>query len=190
MSIDPSFNPTSLLRELFASAIDAAHPRQVLADYLPEDRSGRVIVIGAGKAAAAMAEVVERSWQGEVSGLVVTRYAHGYPTRRIRVLEASHPVPDAAGARAAAALLDVARGAGADDLVLFLVSGGGSSLTTLPAAGLTLDALLAETGGPDQLPADPGASKHRRHRVCLVNSQTNLPKLHSHIRLTYHCFLH
>jgi hypothetical protein len=79
MSVDPQ----QLLRELFATAIDAAHPQQVLEAHLPTDRSGRVIVIGAGKAAAAMARVVERCWQGEVSGLVVTRYGHGAPCRRI-----------------------------------------------------------------------------------------------------------
>ena len=79
MSVDPQH----LLRALFATAIDAAHPRQVLEPYLPTDRSGRVIVIGAGKAAAAMALVVENAWQGEVSGLVVTRYGHGAPCKKI-----------------------------------------------------------------------------------------------------------
>ncbi len=93
MSVDPQ----QLLRELFATAIDAAHPQHVLERYLPSDRSGRVIVIGAGKAAAAMAQVVERCWQGEVSGLVVTRYGHGAPCQKIEIVEAAHPVPDAAG---------------------------------------------------------------------------------------------
>jgi glycerate-2-kinase len=134
------------LRQVFEAAIASADPRQVLARHLPERPRGRVIVLGAGKSAAVMAAAVEAAWpDAPIEGLVVTRYAHGYPTRRIRVLEASHPVPDAAGAKAAAALLEVARGAGAgaDDLVLFLVSGGGSSLTTLPAPGLTLDDLIA-----------------------------------------------
>jgi len=131
------------LRQVFDAAIASADPRQVLARHLPERPRGRVIVLGAGKSAAVMAASVEAAWpDAPIEGLVVTRYAHGYPTRRIRVVEASHPVPDAAGARAAAALLEVARGAGADDLVLFLVSGGGSSLTTLPAPGLTLDDLI------------------------------------------------
>ena len=102
MSVDPQH----LLRELFATAIDAAHPRQVLEPYLPADRSGRVIVIGAGKAAAAMALVVENCWQGEVTGLVVTRYGHGAPCKKIEVVEAAHPVPDAAGLAVAKRVLE------------------------------------------------------------------------------------
>ncbi|WP_324734237.1 glycerate kinase type-2 family protein [Pseudomonas paeninsulae] len=131
-------DPQSLLRELFASAIDAAHPRQVLADYLPDDRSGRVIVIGAGKAAAAMAEVIEREWQGEVSGLVVTRYEHGANCSRIEVVEAAHPVPDDAGERVARRVLELVSNLTESDRVIFLLSGGGSSLLALPAAGITL----------------------------------------------------
>jgi hydroxypyruvate reductase len=138
MPIDPSFNPTSLLRELFASAIDAAHPRQVLADYLPADRSGRVIVIGAGKAAAAMAEVIEREWQGEVSGLVVTRYEHGANCKKIEVVEAAHPVPDDAGERVARRVLELVSNLNEEDKVIFLLSGGGSSLLALPAEGISL----------------------------------------------------
>lgn len=138
MSIDPSFHPTSLLRELFAAAIDAAHPRQVLADYLPDDRSGRVIVIGAGKAAAAMAEVIEHEWQGEVSGLVVTRYEHGAHCRKIEVVEAAHPVPDDAGERVARRVLELVSNLAESDKVIFLLSGGGSSLLALPADGITL----------------------------------------------------
>ena len=134
MSIDPQ----SLLRELFASAIDAAHPRQVLADYLPADRSGRVIVIGAGKAAAAMAEVIEREWQGEVSGLVVTRYEHGANCKKIEVVEAAHPVPDDAGERVARRVLELVSNLAESDRVIFLLSGGGSSLLALPADGITL----------------------------------------------------
>lgn len=131
-------DPQSLLRELFASAIDAAHPRQVLADYLPAERSGRVIVIGAGKAAAAMAEVIEREWQGEVSGLVVTRYEHGANCSRIEVVEAAHPVPDDAGERVARRVLELVSNLTESDRVIFLLSGGGSSLLALPAAGITL----------------------------------------------------
>ncbi|MDX1725373.1 MAG: glycerate kinase [Pseudomonas sp.] len=134
MSIDPQ----SLLRELFASAIDAAHPRQVLADYLPADRSGRVIVIGAGKAAAAMAEVIEREWQGEVSGLVVTRYEHGANCKKIEVVEAAHPVPDDAGERVARRVLQLVSNLTESDRVIFLLSGGGSSLLALPADGISL----------------------------------------------------
>lgn len=134
MSIDPK----SLLRDLFATAIDAAHPRHVLADHLPSDRSGRVIVIGAGKAAAAMAEVVEREWQGEVSGLVVTRYEHGANCQKIEVVEAAHPVPDDAGERVARRVLELVSNLQESDRVIFLLSGGGSSLLALPAAGISL----------------------------------------------------
>lgn len=133
-----SIDPPSLLRELFASAIDAAHPRHVLADHLPADRSGRVIVIGAGKAAAAMAEVVEREWQGEVSGLVVTRYEHGAACQKIEVVEAAHPVPDDAGERVARRVLQLVSNLQESDRVIFLLSGGGSSLLALPAEGITL----------------------------------------------------
>jgi hydroxypyruvate reductase len=131
-------DPHSLLRDLFATAIDAAHPRQVLADYLPSERSGRVIVIGAGKAAAAMAEVVEREWQGEVSGLVVTRYGHGAHCQKIEVVEAAHPVPDDAGERVARRVLELVSNLSESDRVIFLLSGGGSSLLALPAEGISL----------------------------------------------------
>lgn len=131
-------DPQSLLRELFASAIDAAHPRQVLADHLPADRSGRVIVIGAGKAAAAMAEVIEAHWQGEISGLVVTRYEHGAHCQKIEVVEAAHPVPDAAGLAVAQRVLALVSDLEASDRVIFLLSGGGSSLLALPAEGISL----------------------------------------------------
>ncbi len=133
-----SFDPQSLLRDLFATAIDAAHPRQVLADHLPADRSGRVIVIGAGKAAAAMAEVIEQEWQGKISGLVVTRYGHGANCRRIEVVEAAHPVPDAAGLETAQRVLKLVSGLSESDRVIFLLSGGGSSLLALPAEGISL----------------------------------------------------
>jgi len=134
MSVDPQ----QFLRDLFATAIDAAHPRQVLEAHLPADRSGRVIVIGAGKAAAAMAEVVERAWQGEVRGLVVTRYGHGASCSKIEVVEAAHPVPDAAGLAVAKRVLEMVSDLSADDRVIFLLSGGGSALLALPAEGLTL----------------------------------------------------
>ncbi|KFX69324.1 hydroxypyruvate reductase [Pseudomonas taeanensis MS-3] len=131
-------DPHSLLRDLFATAIDAAHPRQVLADYLPSERSGRVIVIGAGKAAAAMAEVVEKEWLGEVSGLVVTRYGHGAHCQKIEVVEAAHPVPDDAGERVARRVLELVSNLTESDRVIFLLSGGGSSLLALPAEGISL----------------------------------------------------
>ncbi|GGU65194.1 glycerate kinase [Pseudomonas laurentiana] len=134
MSVDPQH----FLRELFATAIEAAHPRHVLEPHLPSDRTGRVIVIGAGKAAAAMAEVVEKNWQGEVSGLVVTRYGHGASCSKIEVVEAAHPVPDAAGLAVAKRVLAMVSDLSADDRVIFLLSGGGSALLALPAEGLTL----------------------------------------------------
>ncbi|MDZ5601656.1 glycerate kinase [Pseudomonas sp. RP23018S] len=134
MSVDPQ----TLLRTLFDAAIAAAHPRQVLVPHLPADRTGRVIVIGAGKAAAAMAEVVEKSWQGEVSGLVVTRYGHGASCQKIEVVEAAHPVPDAAGLAVAERVLAMVSNLGESDRVIFLLSGGGSALLALPAEGLTL----------------------------------------------------
>ena len=133
-----TFDPQRLLRDLFATAIAAAHPRQVLADHLPADRSSRVIVIGAGKAAAAMAEVIEQEWQGEVSGLVVTRYEHGADCKKIEVVEAAHPVPDDAGERVARRVLELVSHLSEDDRVIFLLSGGGSSLLALPAEGISL----------------------------------------------------
>jgi len=132
------------LRRLFDAAVASADPRAVLARHLPEPPAGRVLVLGAGKSAAVMAAAVEAAWpDADLSGLVVTRYGHAHPTKRIEVAEASHPVPDEAGAAAARRMLDLATAAGPGDLVLFLVSGGGSSLTTLPAPGLSLADLIA-----------------------------------------------
>jgi glycerate 2-kinase len=107
--------------------------------HLPAPPRGRTVVVGAGKAAAAMAQAVEAHWRGPLSGLVVTRYGHGAPCKRIEVVEAAHPVPDAAGRRAASRILETVHGLTPDDLVLCLVSGGGSALLAAPAAGLTLE---------------------------------------------------
>ena len=129
----------SLLREMFAAAVAAASPERVVAAHLPPPPKGRVLVLGAGKASAAMAAAVERAWpEADLSGLVVTRYGHGADCRRIEVVEAAHPHPDAAGEAAARRILDLAKAAGPDDLVLCLISGGGSALLALPAPGLTL----------------------------------------------------
>jgi glycerate 2-kinase len=132
----------ALLRELFDAAVAAADPAHCLPHWLPGPPAGRLVIVGAGKAAAAMAAAVEAHWRGDlerISGIVVTRYGHGLPTRRIEVVEASHPAPDAAGQRAAARLLQAVHGLTADDLVLVLLSGGGSALLAAPMAGITLD---------------------------------------------------
>ena len=131
-------DPRSLLRAMFDAAIAAALPDKSLPTFLPQPPKGRTIVIGCGKAAASMARAVEDHWPGPLSGLVVTRYGHRVPTRHIEVVEASHPVPDEAGRQAAQRMLESVQGLQSDDLVLFLVSGGGSALMSLPAPGLTL----------------------------------------------------
>lgn len=126
------------LRALFDAALAAADPYRTLAPALPAAAPGRTVVVGAGKASAAMARAFETLWPGELSGLVVTRHGHGVPCERIEIVEASHPVPDAAGQAAAQRVLDLARGLGAGDQLVFLVSGGGSALLALPAPGITL----------------------------------------------------
>jgi len=123
---------------MFDAAIAAALPDRSLPAYLPKPPKGRTLVVGCGKAAASMAKAVEDHWKGELSGLVVTRYGHKARTRKIEVVEAAHPVPDLAGREAAERILKLVQGLSADDLVLFLVSGGGSALLALPAPGLTL----------------------------------------------------
>jgi hydroxypyruvate reductase len=134
MTIDPKF----LLRRMFDAAIARAMPDKCLPPFLPHPPKGQTIVVGAGKAAATMARAVEEHWRGELSGLVVTRYGHHAPTKHIQVVEAAHPVPDVAGREAAERILKMVQGLSADDLVLCLISGGGSALLTLPAPGLTL----------------------------------------------------
>lgn len=130
--------PAGLLRILFDAAVAAADPVLCVPPHLPADREGRLIVVGAGKAAAAMAQAVEAHWRGPLDGLVVTRYGHARPCRRIEVVEASHPLPDAAGARAAARILARLRGLSPADRVLVLISGGGSALLAAPAPVLDL----------------------------------------------------
>ncbi|WP_158818405.1 glycerate kinase [Methylocapsa sp. S129] len=128
----------ALLRAMFDAAVNAAAPALCVPPCLPAPPKGRTIVVGAGKAAAAMAAAVEAHWQGPLEGLVVTRYGHSAPTTRIKVVEASHPVPDVAGPAAARAILDLVKGVGPDDLVLCLISGGGSALLALPDGDITL----------------------------------------------------
>src|SRR5271170_291990 len=128
----------TLLRDMFDAAVAAASPALCVPKHLPKPPKGRTVVVGAGKAAAAMAAAVEANWSGPIEGLVVTRYGHAVPCRHIEVIEAAHPVPDAAGREAARRILDTVRGLGSDDLVLCLLSGGGSSLLSLPADGISL----------------------------------------------------
>ena len=131
-------NPREKLRRLFDVAIAAADPALCVPPYLPPDDGGRLIVIGAGKASAAMARAVEQHWSGRLDGLVVTRYGHGVPCERIRIVEAAHPVPDAAGEAAALSIFELVSGLNEGDRVLALISGGGSALLAAPAPGVTL----------------------------------------------------
>jgi glycerate 2-kinase len=128
-----------LLREMFDAAVAAALPALCVPRHLPSPPKGRTVVVGAGKAAAAMAAAVEANWSGPIEGLVVTRYGHSVPCRYVEVVEAAHPVPDAAGRKAARRILDEVNGLAPDDLVLCLLSGGGSALLALPAGGVTLE---------------------------------------------------
>jgi hydroxypyruvate reductase len=129
----------ALLKALFDAAVAAAQPNKCIPPHLPAAPRGRLIVVGAGKASAAMARAVEQHWPGKLDGLVVTRYGYAVPCERIEIVEAAHPVPDAAGLDAAARMLELVSGLKADDTVLCLVSGGGSSLLPLPLAGITLE---------------------------------------------------
>jgi glycerate 2-kinase len=143
------------LRGVFAAAVAAADPAKVLAGFLPAPVAGRNVVVGAGKAAAAMAVALEAAWgDSDFEGVVVTRYGHVAPTRRIKVIEAAHPVPDANSERGARALMAAVAGLRADDQVVALMSGGASSLLVLPVAGVTLEdkvflnKALLESGAP------------------------------------------
>jgi glycerate 2-kinase len=137
--------PRDVLRSLFASALQAADPMRCVPAHLPDIReTGRVVVIGAGKASAAMARAVEteagaQGWLSRLEGLIVTRYQHGVACERIEVVEASHPVPDAAGHAAARRVLDLVSGLSAEDTLICLMSGGGSALLALPADGVSAE---------------------------------------------------
>jgi glycerate 2-kinase len=133
-------DPRALLLESFRAAVAAADPLVIVPSHLPPPPRGRTLVIGAGKAAASMAAAVERHWPRDaaLSGLVITRYAHSLPTERVRVVEAGHPVPDESGEVAAREILAEVRTLGEDDLLLALVSGGGSSLLSLPAGSVSM----------------------------------------------------
>jgi hydroxypyruvate reductase len=140
-------NPRALLLDSFNSAVAAADPLRIVAAHLPGPPAGKTLVVGAGKAAAAMARAVELAWpaQAPLSGEVITRYGHGLATRRVAVIEAGHPVPDEAGEQAASRILEQAAGLGPDDLLLALISGGGSSLLSLPVGSVPMADLKAVT---------------------------------------------
>lgn len=147
-------DPKTLLTSIFNAAVAAADPEKTIRNHLPAKPKGRTIVIGAGKGSAQMAAAFEKVWDGPIDGLVVTRYGYGAKCERIEIIEAAHPVPDAAGLEASRRLLEKVRGLTADDLVVALISGGGSALLPSPAPGLTLadeiavnEALLA-SGAP------------------------------------------
>jgi hydroxypyruvate reductase len=132
-------SPRALLVKMFKAAIESAQPEHCIPPHLPEPGPGRTIVIGAGKASAAMARALEQHWPGPLTGLVVTRYGYAVPCERIEIVEAAHPVPDDAGLQAARRMMELVRGLSADDTVICLISGGGSSLLPLPLDGITLE---------------------------------------------------
>ncbi|MEK9721315.1 MAG: DUF4147 domain-containing protein, partial [Quisquiliibacterium sp.] len=146
-----AIDPRALLTRSFEAAVAAADPLKVLAAHLPDAARiagfRRTLVVGAGKAAASMAMAVETHWPADapLEGLVVTRYAHGLACRRVRVIEAGHPVPDEAGEQAAAKILSAASALGEQDLLIMLVSGGGSSLLSLPVEAVPMSDLKAVT---------------------------------------------
>jgi glycerate 2-kinase len=137
--VNRQVDPRALLRAMFGAAIDAAQPSLCVPRHLPSPPSGRLVVIGAGKASAAMARAVEDNWRGELSGVVVTRYGYRVPCQRIEIIEAAHPVPDAASLGASERILQAVRDLSPTDLVLCLISGGGSALLVRPLPGLTLE---------------------------------------------------
>lgn len=132
-------DPRVLLRQMFDAAVAAAQPARCLAAHLPAPPKGRTVVIGAGKASAEMARVLEAHWPGPLQGLVITRYGYDVPCQRIEIVQAAHPVPDAAGLHATQRLRALVSDLTEDDLVIALISGGGSSLLVAPGEGLTLE---------------------------------------------------
>jgi hydroxypyruvate reductase len=138
MAVTGGGREREFLRALFDAAIAAAQPEKCIPQHLPAAPRGRLVVVGAGKASAAMARAVERHWPGKLEGLVVTRYGYAVACERIEIVDAAHPVPDAAG-QAAARMLGLVGGLTSDDTVLCLISGGGSSLLPLPLEGITLE---------------------------------------------------
>lgn len=136
--MNSSADDRALLERLFQAAVERVHPSRCIAGNLPEPPRGRTVVVGAGKAAAAMAAAFEQAWAHDLTGLVITRYGYAMPTKRIEVVEASHPVPDQSGIQATQRILALVRALGPDDLVVCLLSGGASALLTAPVEGLGL----------------------------------------------------
>ncbi len=131
--------PRDVLISLYRAAVAAAHPSNlVTGDILPPRPRGRTVVVGAGKPAGAMAQAFEAAWPHPCEGLVVTQYGYSVPTQSIEVIEADHPIPDQASVTAGRRILDLVRSAGAEDLIIALIAGGGSALLCLPAPGITL----------------------------------------------------
>lgn len=153
----------TLLRQMFDAAVAAAQPARVMPPFLPPPPRGRTVVVGAGKAASAMAIALEENWTGPIGGLVVTRYGHAIPRShgRIAVVEAAHPVPDSAGQAAAQHILELVQGLGPEDLVLCLISGGGSALLVQPPEGI----VLADKQAVTQALLKSGASIHEMNTV-------------------------
>jgi len=146
--------PRAFLKSLFDAAVQAALPQADIARFLPEKPKGRTVVIGAGKGAAQLAQAVEKAWSGPLSGVVVTRYGYGAACEKIEIIEARHPVPDSAGLAASGRLLQAVHGLGPDDLVIALITGGGSALLPCPPEGvnladeITLNKILLASGAP------------------------------------------
>lgn len=132
-------SPEELLKAMFKAGVDAALPSLCVPPHLPARPKGRTVIIGAGKASGAMAKALEEVWDGPLDGIVVTRYGYRLPTERLEVVEAAHPVPDAAGREAAQRIFKAVQGLTEDDLVLALISGGGSALLAAPAEGISLE---------------------------------------------------
>ena len=128
-----------LMRAMFDGAVKTALPSNCIPAHMPAPPKGRTIVVGAGKASAAMAQVFEKNWNAPLEGLIVTRYGHGAACKKIEIVEAAHPVPDDAGTHAAARMLKMLEGLSKDDLVVALISGGGSALLSLPANGISVE---------------------------------------------------
>ena len=132
-------NPEQFLKDLMSMSLADVRPENCVPAALPPRPKGRTVVIGAGKASAAMAQAFERVWDGPLSGLVITRYGFALPCEQIEIVEASHPVPDAAGRDATARIMELAQTLGPDDLLVALISGGGSSLMIAPVEGVSLE---------------------------------------------------